>query len=518
MHKKTDYKKVIKNLTKAEKTIIIVLCAAIVVGLGVAGVLLLGGGGKEPEQEVGQQIELEDTENVEQEEPVQDEQEEVEQEETKEPAETEQEEPENVDADPQEVLSEKEEGVSVDVNQVINENETKEVTHGIDVSKYQGTIDWAAVADTGIDFAMIRVGYRNMSDGAIVADSNAKFNMQEAQKNGIKVGVYFFSTAMNAEEAKEEANWVADYISQYKITYPVAYDCEGFQKAESRQYEMTKTERTDAALAFMNQIEQRGYSAMFYAAKGEMEAEAEWEVSRISSLYKVWVAQYPGTPYPETESASYSGTHAMWQYTNNGQIPGVDKPVDVNVAYFGYEKEEEAQNEEAPEEVDADVEALMKFTNVDEKVTAKDKTNLRDIPSQGDDSNVMAVLKNGDEARRTGISDSGWSRLEVNGETYYAVSSYLTTDLSYEPPKEEEDDGIVTEFTAVSEKVTAKEVVNLRTLPSVTNEASSVVAQLNNGDVAVRTGINNELGWSRLEYEGQTLYCISSYLKSAETE
>ena len=89
------------------------------------------------------------------------------------------------------------------------------MTYGIDVSKFQGTIDWAQVAGTGIDFAMIRVGYRDSASGEIKPDTNAKFNMQEAEKNGIKVGAYFFSTAVTKDEAVEEANWVKDYISKY---------------------------------------------------------------------------------------------------------------------------------------------------------------------------------------------------------------------------------------------------------------------------------------------------------------
>lgn len=411
-------------------------------------------------------------------------------------------------------------GASVDVQQVVtNANETDEITFGIDVSRYQGTIHWSKVAESGVDFVMVRVGYRTLEDGKIVADSNAKYNMQEASKYGIKVGAYFFSTAVSKEEAIEEANWVSDYISNYKITYPVAFNCEGFSQSNSRQYHMTKTERTDVAMAFMNRIGQRGYTPMFYASKGELQNDTSWETSRIDDSYRIWVAQYPSKPYPETASSSYGGSHAMWQYTNQGTVPGISKPVDVNIAYFGYEKEEESQSGETPEQVGADVEALMSFTEVNEQVTAKDKTNLRDIPSQGSDSTVKTVLENGQVATRTGKSSSGWSRVVYNGNTYYAVSSYLTTDLSYTPPTPEPpepDDGIKTKFTSVNEQVTAKDAVNLRTLPSVTNEQSQVVVKISNGEVVTRTGINNEVGWSRVEYNGQTLYCVSSYLTVVE--
>lgn len=423
--------------------------------------------------------------------------------------------------DPQseENLVSEETGAQTEITKILiadNAAETSETTIGIDVSKFQGTIDWAAVADAGVDFAMVRVGYRTQSTGEIVADTNAKYNMQEATANGLQIGAYFFSTAVSEEEAVEEAKWVADYIAQYQITYPVAYNCEGFENPDNRQYNLTKTQRTDNAMAFLNEIYEQGYTPMFYASKSEMEGDLKWETSRLEKSFKIWVSQYPEVPYPETAVSNYGGAHDMWQYTNNGTIVGISKPVDVNVAYFGYANDAQAQSEETPENVEADVEALLNMTEVEETVTAKNVTNLRDIPSQGDDSTVLRTLNNGETALRTGISDSGWSRLEIDGVKYYAVSSYLTTDLSYKPPVEEPDDGINTKFTAVSENVTPKIEVNLRKLPSVTNPDAVVVATVTAGEVFVRTGINTDYGWSRVEYQGQILYCVSSYLNVVE--
>lgn len=422
--------------------------------------------------------------------------------------------------DPQSESMSTEQGTEVDVSVLLSSGrvtETDQVTIGIDVARYQGTIDWAQVAASGIDFAMVRVGYRADASREICADTNAKYNMQEAQKNGIKVGVYFFSTATSVEEAKAEADWVADYISRYQITYPVAYDCEGFDKPDSAQYHLTNKERTDIAIAFLQEIYSRDYTPMFYASMGELSGNAKWDTSRIESTYRIWVSQYPATPYPETTKSSYSGKHAMWQYTNRGTVAGISRPVDVNVAYFGYEDTAEAVNPEVPEEVRPDVEALMSFREVDETVTAKDSTNLRDIPSQGDDSTIVYTLKNGETVTRTGVSDSGWSRLILNGQTVYAVSSYLTTDLQYQPPVSEQEgagsgDGLKTKFADRNESVTAKIEVNLRALPSVTNPDATVVAVLHNGEYVTRTGINEDYGWSRVDYNGQTLYCISSYL------
>ena len=145
------------------------------------------------------------------------------------------------------------EGSGASVTLSAGGNETADTTIGIDVSKYQGTIDWAEVASSGVDFAMIRVGYRTQKTGVIYADTNAKYNMQQAAANGIKVGVYFFSSAVNESEAIEEAGWVADYIANYNITYPVAFDCEGFDSADSRQNGMSNDDRTNVADAFLQE-------------------------------------------------------------------------------------------------------------------------------------------------------------------------------------------------------------------------------------------------------------------------
>lgn len=434
-----------------------------------------------------------------------------------EPAEEESTEP-AASEDPQGAAMSTEQGTEVDVTTLLSSDrvaETNQVTIGIDVARYQGTIDWTQAAASGIDFAMVRVGYRADSTREICADTNAKYNMQEAQKNGIKVGAYFFSTAVSEQEAVEEADWVADYIAGYQITYPVAFDCEGFDQPDSAQYGLTNAERTDIAIAFLQEIYNRGYTPMFYASMGELSGSAKWDTERLENQYRIWVSQYPSVPYPETTKSSYGGVHAMWQYTNRGTVAGIGRPVDVNVAYFGYEGTADAQSTDTPEEVHADAEALMNFTEVNESVTAKDSTNLRNIPSQGEESAVVYTLKNGETAVRTGVSDSGWSRLTYEGQTVYAVSSYLTTDLGYQTPVQEgagSGDGLKTKFAERNDQVTAKIEVNLRALPSVTNPDAAVIAVLHNGEYVTRTGINEEYGWSRVDYNGQTLYCISSYL------
>ena len=394
--------------------------------------------------------------------------------------------------------------------------ETDEVTFGVDVARYQGTIDWPKVAASGVDFAIVRLGYRSLVEGIITEDPNAAYNLQQSGNAGLKLGAYFFSTAITEEEAIEEANWVADYLAPYAITYPVAYNCEGFNDPENRQYALSKTQRTDIALAFLKQIEKRGYEAMFYASKNEMTDDAKWEVSRIDPHYKIWVAQYPEDPYPETEKSSYAGVHHMWQYTRSGILPGIPQAVDVDIAYFGYDGVEESQSDETVPVAEADPEALMTFTDTDDYVTSKSETNLRSVPSQGEDAQILGKLIKGTVAHRTGISTGGWSRLEIDGKTYYAVTNLLV-EVTPEGEVEQPEAGEVqTQFREVNDSVTAKDVVNLRNIPSTQRSDSKVIAQLKNGDVIKRTGINEDVGWSRVEYNGQTLYCVTSYLEVVE--
>ncbi len=161
--------------------------------------------------------------------------------------------------------------------------------------------------------------------------------------------------------------------------------------------------------------------------------------------------------------------------------------------------------------------AGLVFSDVNETVTAKDSVNLRKEPSQAEGVELVGTLHNGEQLNRIGVSESGWSKLLCNGVECYAVSSYLTTDLSYVTPVSGvEDDGINTVFTKVDEQVTPKIEINLRALPSVTNPDAVVVATIHNGEVVQRTGVNTDVGWSRVVYNGQTLYCVSSYLTTAQ--
>lgn len=191
--------------------------------------------------------------------------------------------------------------------------------------------------------------------------------------------------------------------------------------------------------------------------------------------------------------------------------------------------EENVQSEEADvQEEPVSGNELMEFEEISDTVTAKDVTNLRTVPSTLDEENIVSQLLNGETVSRTGINDvTGWSRLDYNGQIVYAVSGYLTTDLDYKPPVAPSDpnrvatqDGRVIIFQNIDDYVTPKEYVNLRVEPSTSEGESTVRCQINNGDTVHRTGYSPDSGWSRVEYNGEILYVVSSmiYSKEAVTE
>lgn len=402
-------------------------------------------------------------------------------------------------ADPQKFTDRADNGAAVDIQKVTPKNGK---ANGIDVSKWQGKIDWTAVKKAGINFAYIRIGYR-AENGVIYEDANAHYNIQQADKAGILIGVYFFSTAVNTDEAVKEAQWTAKQIKSYSVSYPVVYDCEGFTDSDSRMKNLTNAQRTDNALAFLTEITKQGYEGMFYAAKGQIENSALWDISRIEQKYKVWVAHYDSNPYPQKETPNYSGKFDMWQYTNKGKVSGIKGEVDLNVSYFTKTKAK-PKSSSAPVTAQEPKENDPNYSAVNEKVTAKELVNLREQPNQN--AKIVGKFKNGEVLTRTAVGVNGWSKLTYNGKTVYAVSSYLTTDLKYKPPvSSENSDG----FTKTEEKVTAKDVVNLREKPTTNSNA---VASLKNGEVAVRIGINKTTGWSKLTFNGKTVYAVTSFL------
>lgn len=194
---------------------------------------------------------------------------------------------------------------------------------GIDVSKWNGSIDWNAVKNSGISFVIIRCGYRGSSTGVLVEDPTFKRNIQGATAAGLKVGVYFFTQAINEVEAVEEASMVISLIKGYSISYPVFIDTE---KANGRADGLDRATRTAVCRAFCETIRNAGYSAGVYASKS-------WYNDNLSygslSGYRIWLAQY-------ASEATFSSRYDMWQYSDKGTVSGISGKVDMNISYLGY--------------------------------------------------------------------------------------------------------------------------------------------------------------------------------------
>lgn len=194
---------------------------------------------------------------------------------------------------------------------------------GIDVSKWNGSIDWKAVKNSGVSYVIIRCGYRGSSQGALIEDSKFKENIEGAINAGLKVGVYFFTQAVDNAEALEEASMVLDLIKKYKISYPVFLDVEA---SGGRADALSKEERTAICKTFCETIQKYGYTAGIYANKTWLNEKLD--ASALSG-YKIWLAQYASVP-------TYTGRYDMWQYKDSGKVSGISGNVDLNMSYLGY--------------------------------------------------------------------------------------------------------------------------------------------------------------------------------------
>lgn len=194
---------------------------------------------------------------------------------------------------------------------------------GIDVSRYQKEIDWAQVKASGVDFAILRLGYRGYGTGAIVTDTYFEKNIQGALANGIEVGVYFFSQAINEAEAAEEAQYCLDLLQgRYDITYPIIFDWEPYDSSLNPRTEGLSDEMlTKCAVSFCNTVRAAGYETMVYSNLTYF--YLHFDLSKLVD-FPLWLAQYNRTP-------TFYYHFDMWQYSCTGTVPGIKGNVDMNI-------------------------------------------------------------------------------------------------------------------------------------------------------------------------------------------
>lgn len=203
------------------------------------------------------------------------------------------------------------------------ENGTVTSHAGIDVSKYQGDIDWTAVREDGIEYAFIRLGIRGYESGKIVLDEFYDDNMKGANSAGVKAGVYFFTQAVNVEEAKEEAEFVIQNLADYDVACPVVFDVERIAGGKGRADQISKEERTAVTIAFCEAVKAAGYTPMIY---GNVVCFTQLLDMTQLNDYEKWYAFYDDYMYMPYDVS-------CWQYTEKGQVNGISNNVDLNISF-----------------------------------------------------------------------------------------------------------------------------------------------------------------------------------------
>ena len=205
-----------------------------------------------------------------------------------------------------------------DFTEILNNYKNDDNEIGIDVSKWQGDIDFSKVKNAGASFVMIRVGSQSGTSGDYVLDPTFKQNIENALENDLKVGVYFYSYADSKKEAQKQANWVIKQIKDYEISLPVVFDFESFDSFN--QMELSIFGLNEVANSFIETINDAGYEGVLYGSKNYLNAIWKYHTA------PVWLAHY-------TDQTNYDGEYFMWQMCDDGKIDGIDGYVDIDILY-----------------------------------------------------------------------------------------------------------------------------------------------------------------------------------------
>ncbi len=286
------------------------------------------------------------------------------------------------------------------------------ITDGVDVSKYQTKVDWEAVAADGIEFVLIRLGFRGYAAaGNMAIDKYYEQHITAAQDAGLKVGVYFFTQALNTQEAVEEAEFVLKNLEGIELDAPVYLDIETIDFAANGRLDKAKLsaeEHTANCLAFCETIENAGYKAGVYANKEWLNNKLNSE--KIAEKYEIWLANY-------TNKATYEGEYQTWQYTSQGTVAGIPGTVDLNVRYsrmVEYAEDAITLNEAVPVVPQLEGDGRIKYISSDPTIVS--------VNAKG----CITPLKNG-TAIVSAISDNG-----TTDSLAVTVNAFSETKLSTE--------------------------------------------------------------------------------------
>lgn len=208
---------------------------------------------------------------------------------------------------------------SYDMNHFINNYKNENTMIGIDVSRWQGDIDYERVKNDGVEFVMMRIGVNSSANGTLDIDSYYLKNIEKAKNARLKVGVYLYTTAINTKTAVEHAKWVVKTLDGVKLDFPIAYDWENWKWF--MEYEINLHTLSECVNVFAKELKKHGYDTMLYSSKFYLE-----NVWINKNNLPVWLAHY-------TSKTNYEGDYIMWQLSSNGKVDGINGPVDINIYY-----------------------------------------------------------------------------------------------------------------------------------------------------------------------------------------
>ena len=349
------------------------------------------------------------------------------------------------------------------------------IEKGIDVSKWNGNINWKSVKNSGVDYVIIRAGY-----GTSTVDPKFKTYIEGAKSAGLKIGVYWFSYATSTEKAIAEAQKCLETLSPYKnsITYPVFFDFEydSVRYAKENGVTITKNSATNMANAFINTVKAKGYSTGIYTNK---DFSSTYYTDNLIDSNTLWVAQYSSTN-------TFGRPYSMWQYSEKGSVPGISGYVDLNYTYlktFGVNS-----NSEEPS------------TPSTEKGVTTDNVNFRNSASTS--SSIITTIPKNTTIEIIDKSTSGWYKVKYKGVTGYVSSKYVSLNGN------NSDENANDKPSTSTQKGVTTANVNFRNSASTSSSIITTIPK----NTTIEIIDKSTSGWYKVKYKGVTGYVSSKYV------
>lgn len=345
---------------------------------------------------------------------------------------------------------------------------------GIDVSKWNGSINWQSVKNSGVDYVIIRGGY-----GTSTVDSQFKNYIEGARNAGLKIGVYWFSYATSPEMAKAEAKKCLNTIAPYKnsINYPVFFDYEYDSVAYARKngINVTKNLATQIANAFLNTVKASGYSTGIYTNKN---FSSNYFTENLINSNNLWIAQYNSVN-------TFGRPHSIWQYSEKGMVPGIKGNVDLNYTFLKTWKTAQTS------------ESISSPSTSFEKGKTTHNLNLRKSASTS--SGIIMTIPKNSSIDIVDKSTYGWYKIRYNNNIGYVSSNYVTlnTNISNTPSSTHKKYGVTTANLNFRKSASTSSLI-IKTIPK--NTSVEILEKLSSG-------------WYKVKYKGLTGYVVGTYIK-----